>query len=99
MEENSATNTPYIPPCRRLLKERVVCPECGKRVTLHTRLYRHKCQPYAERLQAIQASLEQKPPEAKRVRSMADLPGKPHDSRHAQIIEELRRNMIRHRPR
>ena len=39
----------YEPPCRQLLRERHLCEKCGKRLTLHTLLYRHICDPMAAR--------------------------------------------------
>ena len=39
----------YEPPCRQLLREKYVCEDCGKQLTLHTLLYKHVCQPLEER--------------------------------------------------
>ena len=43
-------DAPYEPPCRRALREKVVCEACGKRITLHVAKYRHLCVPALERV-------------------------------------------------
>ena len=40
----------YEAPCKTVLRQRVLCKECGKRITLHTLLYRHICDPIADRV-------------------------------------------------
>ena len=42
--------SPYEPPCRRALREKVVCEACGKRITLHVAKYRHLCVPALDRV-------------------------------------------------
>ena len=39
----------YEPPCRQLLREQHICENCGKKLTLHTLLYRHTCDPMEAR--------------------------------------------------
>ena len=43
----------YEPPCRQLLRERHLCNKCGKRLTLHTLLYRHICDPMEARRERV----------------------------------------------
>ena len=57
----------YEPPCCTLLRERVICEACGKRITLHClNKYRHKCIPTEERMmgyrKAAHAQHEQQHP-------------------------------------
>ena len=40
----------YEPPCRAIMKRRVTCGYCGKRITLHTLRYRHLCVDAVERV-------------------------------------------------
>ena len=43
----------YEPPCRQLRRERHLCEKCGKRLTLHTLLYRHVCDPLEARRERV----------------------------------------------
>ena len=54
----------YEPPCRQLLRERHICENCGKKLTLHTLLYRHACDPMEARRERalLQARKVQCPP-------------------------------------
>ena len=49
----------YEPPCKLILRSRVVCEACSKEISLHTLKYRHRCFPMVDRLKRAKAEAQQ----------------------------------------
>ena len=43
----------YEPLCKKALRQRVLCKNCGKCITLRTLLYRHICETIADRVKRM----------------------------------------------